>query len=145
MVKYQVFICFVFFCLLYFLERIHDTEHYFPMFLITRLSMKLYFVKIIVRFFVFFVKNENLTGRHCVRKCRFRLKKKKSIVKDNRDVFFWAQKCTKIFRWWEKKNCNPGYLRCFPFSENLDTIPLWCASGFKCEKKAIRLCDEEIS
>ena len=45
-----------------------------------------------------------LTRRHCV---RFRLKKKKSIVKDNRDVFFWAQKCTKIFRWWGKRTATP--------------------------------------
>ena len=140
-------LCFLLFALFSMKGTWHWALFSGPMFLIPNIFLckKLYFVKRLLSDFCFLCQKWKLTRRHCVRKCRFRLKKKKSIVKDNRDVFFWAQKCTKIFRWWEKKNCNPGYLRCFPFSENLDTIPLWCASGFKSEKKAIRLCDEEIS
>ena len=60
-------LCFVFFYLLYFLERVHDTEHYFPMFLIPNILLckKLYFVKIIVRFLFSLSKMKTYTAALC--------------------------------------------------------------------------------
>lgn len=106
------FLCFVFSCFLYFLERIHDTEHYIPMFLITN-YIPTYLCQNCCQI-CFLCKKWKLTWRHCVLKCRFRLKKNKSIVKDNRDVFFEPKNAQRFFDG-EKKELQPRSSMMLPF------------------------------